>query len=71
MKPIWLTNTLHPEKASSEAMVSSELGADQSDAVWKKWLADKALGEPQPIDGLSADELKAQGYVGVYKYVWG
>jgi hypothetical protein len=70
MKPIWLTNTLHPDKVSSEPQASSDFGED-SDAVWKKWLADKALGEPQPIDGLSADDLKAQGYVGVYKYVWG
>ncbi|WP_404789013.1 hypothetical protein [Altericista sp. CCNU0014] len=71
MKPVWIVNTLHPEKMNSEAMASPEMGADRSDAVWQKWLADKALGEPQPTDGLSVDDLKAQGYVGVYKYVWG
>jgi hypothetical protein len=71
MRSVWLTNTLHPEKVSPEILAQSEFGSDQPYAVWKQWLSDKALGEPQPIDGLSADDLKAQGYVGVYKCVLG
>ena len=71
MKSVWLTNTLHPTNVTPETFAAPEFGADHPYAVWKQWLSDKALGEPQPIDGLSADDLKAQGYVGVYKCVLG
>lgn len=71
MKLIWLTNTLHPEKVNPAAIAEPELGADHPYLVWKQWLSDKAIGEPQPTDGLSADDLKAQGYVGVYKSIFG
>jgi hypothetical protein len=71
MKSVWLTNTLHPEKVNSDVFGQSEFGADQPYAVWKQWLSDKSLGEPQPIDGLSTDDLKAQGYIGVYKCILG
>jgi hypothetical protein len=69
MKSVWLTNTLHPEKVNSEVFMHSEFGADQPYAVWKQWLSDKALGEPHATDELSVDDLKAQGYVGVYKCI--
>ena len=71
MKSVWLTNTLHPTNVTPETFAPSDFGADHPYAVWKQWLSDKALGEPQAIDGLSADDLKAQGYVGVYKCVLG
>ena len=71
MKSVWLTNTLDPAKVSLEVFTQAEFGSDQPYTVWKQWLSDKALGEPQPIDGLSADDLKAQGYVGVYKCIFG
>jgi hypothetical protein len=71
MKTVWLTNTLHPEKVNPAISSDSELGSDHAYLVWKKWLSDKALGEPQPTDGLSVDDLKAQGYVGVYKSIFG
>ncbi|HEY9825375.1 MAG TPA: hypothetical protein V6D19_08000 [Stenomitos sp.] len=70
MTPIWLTNILRPDEAVEALDLGEpELGADSSAAVWRKWLADKAIGEPKPLEGFTVEDLKAQGYVGVYKYV--
>jgi hypothetical protein len=72
MKYIWLTNTLQSRQASFDTMLaaSTQQDAEQDAYLWEQWLADKAIGEPQPSDGSSVEQLKAQGYVGVYKYVW-
>jgi hypothetical protein len=71
MNYIWLTNTLQSRNASVESMlgVSAQEDAEQDALLWEQWLADKAIGEPRPSEGESVDQLKAQGYVGVYKYI--
>jgi hypothetical protein len=70
MKPIWLANIIDPEKANSETIPFADFSSDHY-SLWKNWVSDKAIGDPQPADGLSVDDLKAQGYVGVYRYVRG
>jgi hypothetical protein len=68
MKYIWLTNTLQSRKAGCNG--SGQQDAEQDASLWEQWLADKAIGEPLPSEDASVEQLKEQGYVGVYKYVW-
>ncbi len=71
MKYVWLTNILRQKTGLGmlpDASAQDEFMEDAS--IWEQWLADKAIGEPKPADGVSVDQLKAEGYVGVYKYVW-
>lgn len=68
MKYIWLTNTLQSRQAGSDALAQQDTEQDAS--LWEQWLADKAIGEPLPSEDASVEQLKEQGYVGVYKYVW-
>ena len=71
MKYVWLTNILRQKNGLgilSDASAQDEFMEDAS--IWERWLADKAIGEPKPADGASVDQLKAEGYIGVYKYVW-
>jgi hypothetical protein len=68
MKYIWLTNTLRSRQAGSGG--SGQQDAEQDASLWEQWLADKAIGEPLPSEDASVEQLKEQGYVGVYKYVW-
>jgi hypothetical protein len=72
VKYIWLTNTLQSRKSGFDALLdaSAQQDAEQDASLWEHWLADKAIGEPQPSEGASVEQLKEQGYVGVYKYVW-
>jgi hypothetical protein len=70
MKYIWLTNTLQSRQAGSMSDAAAPQDLEQDASLWEQWLSDKAIGEPQPSEGASVDQLKAQGYVGVYKYVW-
>jgi hypothetical protein len=72
MKYIWLTNTLQSRQAGLDAVLdaSAQQDIEQDASLWEQWLADKAIGEPLPSEGASVEQLKAQGYVGVYKYVW-
>jgi hypothetical protein len=71
MKYVWLTNMLRQNTGGGmlpDTSTQDEFIEDAS--IWEQWLADKAIGEPKPADGASVDQLKAEGYVGVYKYVW-
>jgi hypothetical protein len=72
MKYIWLTNTLQSRKAGFDSILGASAQQDAEDdaSLWEQWLSDKAIGEPLPSEDASVEQLKEQGYVGVYKYVW-
>lgn len=66
MKHIWLTNVIDPRKSFSR----TALGHPEIDEnLWQRWLSAKAIGDPKPSEGASTEQLKEQGYVGVYKLV--
>ena len=69
MRKVWLTNVPNPKSTPSKVTFSSDISSEQDDSLLQEWLSGKVLGEPKPTDGRSLDQLKAQGYVGVYKYV--
>ena len=70
MKYVWLTNIQNPHKpclakepSELDPSAVSDLGS------WKAWILTKAIGEPKSVEGLSTEQLKAEGYVGVYKLI--
>jgi hypothetical protein len=69
MKYVWLTNVLNPNNTAPETALIQPDPAIVEEGVWQRWLSVKAIGDPRPADGLSAEQLKAQGYVGVYKLI--
>jgi hypothetical protein len=66
MRHVWLSNVLNSKSTVPETTTSF---AEQDDFLWQEWLSGKVIGEPKPTDENSVDQLKAQGYVGVYKCV--
>lgn len=70
MRHVWLTNFPDPQSSVLEVCSNqSDPSFEQDFSLRQRWLSQKAIGEPKPIDGASIEQLKAQGYVGVYKFI--
>jgi hypothetical protein len=66
MRHVWLSNVLNGKSTVPE---TASGGLEQDDFLWQEWLSGKMIGEPKPTDETSVDQLKEQGYVGVYKCI--
>lgn len=70
MRYVWLTNFPHPQSNVLEVCSNqSDLNFEQDLELQQRWLSQKAIGEPKATNGASVEQLKAQGYVGVYKFI--
>ncbi len=66
MRHVWLSNVITAKSTLPETEYSY---ADHDDFLWQEWLAGKVIGEPKPTDKTSVEQLKEQGYVGIYKCI--
>lgn len=65
----FLDNTHDPKDPRARFYLSTELRQTHEEA-WKmhlQWLEGKIIGDPQPTDTYTVEQLKAMGLVGVYK----
>jgi hypothetical protein len=64
----WLTNIYDPSRPDAHRHLFVDRDETPEDAMKyrRQWLADKAIGDPQPTRAYSVAELKEMDMVGVY-----